>query len=62
MLLADTQIVHNVTQSGIGLGSAVAVVLSWHRNRSILWMILAGMISWVYVFYFAVTRTADEIK
>ena len=51
-----------VTQSGIGLGSVIAVVSSWQRNRSILWAILAGILSWFYVIYFAMTRRADEVK
>jgi hypothetical protein len=46
-----------VTQTGIGLGSVIAVVCSWDRNRSILWAILAGILSWFYVIYFALTRT-----
>lgn len=50
------------TQTGIGLGSAIAIVCSWQRNRSILWAILAGIFSWFYVFYFALTRRADETK
>jgi len=48
--------------AGIGLGSAVAVVCSWQRNRSILWAILAGILSWFYVVYFALTRKPDETK
>ena len=51
-----------VTQTGIGLGSAIAIVCSWQRNRSILWAILAGILSWLYVIYFAVTRASDEMK
>jgi len=51
-----------VAQSGIGLGSAIAVVCSWQRNRSILWAILAGILSWFYVIYFAFTRKEDEVK
>jgi hypothetical protein len=51
-----------VTQSGIGLGSVIAVVCSWQRNRSILWAILAGILSWLYVIYFALTRGPDETK
>jgi hypothetical protein len=51
-----------VTQSGIGLGSVLAVVCSWQRNRSILWAILAGLFSWFYVIYFAFTRRSDEVK
>ncbi len=48
--------------NGIGIGSALAIVCSWQRNRSILWAILAGIISWFYVIYFALTRQPDEVK
>jgi hypothetical protein len=61
-MLAEVQTVNVAAQSGIGLGSAMAVVLSWHRNRSILLMILAGLLSWLYVIYFALTREPDERK
>ena len=62
MLLAQVapQIQTTVTQSGIGLGSAMAVVLSWHRNRSILLAAIHGVLSWLYVIFFALTRRADE--
>ena len=62
MLFAEitTQATQTVTQTGIGLGSAIAVVCSWDRNHSILWAILAGILSWFYVIYFAVTRTYAE--
>jgi ABC-type Fe3+-siderophore transport system permease subunit len=49
-----------VINSGIGLGSVIAVVLSWHRNRTILLAIIAGLLSWFYVIYFALTRREDE--
>jgi len=64
MMLAQiaTQTTTVVSQTGIGLGSAIAVVCSWQRNRSILWAILAGILSWLYVIYFALTRKADEAK
>ena len=51
-----------IAQNGIGLGSAIAVVCSWQRNRSIFWAVLAGIFSWFYVIYFALTRQADERK
>ena len=51
-----------VSQTGIGLGAAIAVVCSWQRNRSILWAILAGILSWLYVIYFALTRKPGEAK
>jgi hypothetical protein len=61
VILAEaTQTVY--VSNGIGLGSALAVVCSWQRNRSILWAILAGIFTWFYVIYFALTRRADEVK
>lgn len=42
--------------TGISLGAAIAVVCSWDRNKSILWAILAGFLSWLYVIYYALTR------
>jgi hypothetical protein len=64
MMLAQiaSQTTTVIGQTGIGLGSAIAVVCSWQRNRSILWAILAGIFSWLYVIYFALTRKADEVK
>ena len=64
MMMAQITYVANqtVAQTGIGLGSAIAVVCSWHRNRSILWAILAGILSWIDVIYFALTRKPDERK
>jgi len=55
-----SQTTHTAAQTGIGLGSAIAVVCSWQRNRSIFWAILAGIFSWFYVLYFALTRREDE--
>ena len=42
--------------AGIGLGSAIAVAISWSVNKSIIWTILHGMISWIYVIYYAIVR------
>jgi hypothetical protein len=56
------QATQTFTQTGIGLGAAIAVVCSWERNRSILWAILAGILSWIYVIYFALTRKPEEEK
>jgi len=41
---------------GIGFGSALAITISWSVNQSILWAILHGLLSWIYVIYFALTR------
>jgi hypothetical protein len=63
MLLAHiTSQTGQVIQTGVGIGSVIAVVCSWQRSRSILWAILAGILSWLYVIYFALTRAPDETK
>lgn len=46
-----------ITQSGIGLGSVIAVVTSWDRNKSILWALIHGVLGWLYVIYFVFTRS-----
>lgn len=45
-----------IKDDGITFGCALAMVLSWSRNGSILWAILHGVCSWLYVIYFACTR------
>jgi hypothetical protein len=64
MIIAQiaNQTTNTVAETGIGLGSVIAVVCCWQRNRSILWAIVAGILSWLYVIYFALTRRADERK
>lgn len=47
---------NRTVSSGIGLGAAIAVAISWSLNHSILWAILHGLFSWFYVLYFAFTR------
>jgi hypothetical protein len=36
---------------GVGLGTIIAVVVSWTRNKSILWAIIHGILGWLYVIY-----------
>lgn len=60
MILAEVATHTTAAQTGIGLGSAIAVVLSWQRNKSIFLMILHGILSWFYVIYFALTRRENE--
>jgi hypothetical protein len=62
MLLADAGSVQFVTHSGITLGSALAIVCSWERNKSIILAAVAGLFSWLYVLYFALTRRPGETK
>jgi hypothetical protein len=46
----------HAARAGIGLGSAIAVAVSWSLNKSILWAIIHGVLSWLYVLYYMFTR------
>jgi hypothetical protein len=39
---------------GIGFGSALAITISWSVNKSIVWAIVHGFLSWIYVIYYAI--------
>jgi len=45
-----------VVKSGVSLGSALAIAISWSIHKSILWAMIHGILSWVYVIYYALTR------
>ncbi|APG59899.1 hypothetical protein [Christiangramia salexigens] len=51
-----------VISNGIGLGSVIAGVTSWERNRSVLLAVIHGFFSWFYVLYFVLTRQRSERK
>lgn len=38
------------------LGGLLAVCLSWYRNKSVLWAILAFLFGWLYVIYWVLTK------
>jgi len=44
-----------VIHQGITFGAALAIAISYTHNRSILWAIIDGILSWIYVIYAALT-------
>ena len=42
-----------VVKAGVSFGSALAMVISWTANKSLLWAIVHGLLSWLYVIYYA---------
>jgi hypothetical protein len=42
-----------VVKAGVSFGSALAMVISWTANKSLLWAIVHGLMSWLYVVYYA---------
>ena len=53
---------NQVINNGVGLGAVIAVVLSWDRNRSVLWAIFHGICSWIYVIWWIVSRPYPDSK
>ena len=47
---------YSPVRAGIGFGSALAIAISWSANHSIVWAIVHGILSWLYVIYYALTR------
>lgn len=43
-----------VVKSGVGFGTALAICISWSENYSLLWAIIHGIFSWLYVIYYAI--------
>lgn len=43
----------SAARAGITMGSTLAMVISWSVNQSILWAVIHGFLSWLYVIYYA---------
>ena len=46
---------NTAVRSGIGFGSALAMVISFTLNRSIFWAIIHGLLGWIYVVFKLIT-------
>ncbi len=45
-----------MARAGVSFGSALAITISWSLHHSILWAIVHGFFSWLYVIYYALSR------
>lgn len=45
----------DTVKAGIGFGTALAIAISYAHNHSILWAIVHGILSWLFVIYAALT-------
>lgn len=43
-------------KGGISFGSALAMVISFTTNKSVLWAIFHGLLGWVYIAYFVIVH------
>lgn len=51
-----SEVRNQAARAGIGLGSAIAVAVSWSLHKSIIWAIVHGFFGWLYVIYYVLTR------
>jgi len=42
---------------GLSFGNALAIAIGWSQTRSVLWTILDGILSWLYVIYYLLFLT-----
>lgn len=54
--MRNVMIQRDVVKSGVGFGSALAMVISYSAYKSVLWAIIHGIFGWFYVGYFLLTR------
>lgn len=40
--------------SGIGVGTVIAIMISWSLNSSVFWAVVHGFFGWLYVFYYLI--------
>ena len=58
----NNSITNKAVDGGICLGSIIAVAASWSRNKSILYAIIHGLLGWLHVIYFVLTRESEPDK
>jgi hypothetical protein len=46
----------SAAKAGIGFGACLAMVISWGVHKSVLLTILHGILGWLYVLYYVLTR------
>jgi len=39
---------------GVTMGAALAIAISWSLHKSILWAVIHGFFSWLYVIYYII--------
>lgn len=50
----ETKVVKTTVEEGISFGTALAMVISFVKWKSVGWAILHGLFSWGYVIYYLI--------
>ena len=46
----------NQTKAAVGFGCVLAITLSWTANQAIGWACIHGLLGWIYVIYYLITK------
>ncbi|MBT5875054.1 MAG: hypothetical protein HOH43_16670 [Candidatus Latescibacteria bacterium] len=52
----STIVRNEVIKKGVSFGTALAIAISWWQHQSVLWAIIHGILSWLYVVYYVLIR------
>ena len=58
----DCESLHPFLQLLLLIGTVLAVVVCWHRTRSILVATLAGLFGWLYILYHVIYTAVIKEK
>lgn len=56
----NSELNQTIVKNSIGIGTVLAIVISWSRNESILYALIHGAFGWLYVIFFVITREKKE--
>ena len=56
---SGSSVKNTVVKNGIGLGSVIAIVISWENNKSVLFAIIHGILGWFYVVFYLFNRESN---
>lgn len=51
--MKENTIIKKTVKTGVSFGSVLAIVISYTTWKSIFWAIIHGLLSWIYVVYYA---------
>ncbi|MEK7250058.1 MAG: hypothetical protein AAB209_06500, partial [Bacteroidota bacterium] len=43
-----------IIRNGVSFGTALSICISWSIHKSVLWAIVHGFFSWLYVIYYLI--------
>lgn len=55
-IIVEHRYINSESGTGIGVGSLLAVLLSWTVNHSVVWAIIHGILNWFYVAYWVLFK------